>query len=70
MMYRITYNSFNGKFFYEMQKEELQQCMEIIKNQIDAYSPSISGICISDQEAQQELWNAWQNARACLAKLV
>jgi hypothetical protein len=53
-----------------MQKEELQQCMEIIKNQIDAYSPSISGICISDQEAQQELWNAWQNARVCLAKLV
>ena len=70
MMYRITYNSFNCKFFYEMQKEELQQCMEIIKNQIDAYSPSISGICISDQEAQQELWNAWQNARVCLAKLV
>jgi len=69
-MNRITYNSFNGKFFYEMQKEELQQCMEIIKDQIDAYSPSISGICISDQEGQQERWNAWQNANYNLNRLL
>lgn len=70
IMSRITYNSFNGKFFYEMTKPELEYCMEIIMKQIDEYKPSISGICISDQEAQQERWDAWQNARACLARLV
>jgi hypothetical protein len=69
-MNRITYNSFNGKFFYEMTKPELEYCMEVIKAQIDAYRPSISGICISDQEAQQERWNAWQNANYNLNKLL
>lgn len=69
-MNRITRNSFNGKFFYEMQKEELQQCIEIIKAQIDAYRPSISGVCISDQEHQQERWNAYQNASYNLNKLL
>ena len=69
-MNRITYNSFNGKFFYEMTKSELEYCMKIIKDQIDAYSPSISGICISDQEDQQCRWNAWQNANFNLNKLL
>jgi hypothetical protein len=53
-----------------MQKEELLECMQIIKAQIDAYRPSTSGICISDQEHQQERWNAWQNANFNLNKLV
>ena len=70
MMHRITYNSFNGKFFYQMTKPELEYCMEIIMKQIDDYRPSISGICISDQEAQQERWNAWQNANFNLNKLL
>lgn len=70
MMNRITYNSFNGKFFYQMTKPELEYCMEIIMKQIDDYKPSISGICISDQEAQQERWNAWQNANFNLNKLL
>lgn len=69
-MNRITYNSFNGKFFYQMTKPELEYCMEIIMKQIDDYKPSISGICISDQEAQQERWNAWQNANFNLNKLL
>jgi hypothetical protein len=69
-MNRITYNSFNGKFFYQMTKPELEYCMEIIMKQIDDYRPSISGICISDQEAQQERWNAWQNANYNLNKLL
>lgn len=69
-MNRITYNSFNGKFFYEMTKPELEYCMEIIKAQIDAYSASISGICIADQERQQERWNAYQNANYNLNKLL
>lgn len=70
MMNKITYNSFNGKFFYEMTRLELEYCMEIIMKQIDDYRPSISGICISDQEAQQERWNAWQNANFNLNKLL
>ena len=69
-MNRITYNSFNGKFFCEMTKPELEYCMEIIMAQIDAYRPSTSGVCISDQEAQQERWNAWQNANFNLNKLL
>jgi hypothetical protein len=69
-MNKITYNSFNGKFFYEMTRLELEYCMEIIMKQIDDYRPSISGICISDQEAQQERWNAWQNANFNLNKLL
>lgn len=69
-MSRITYNSFNGKFFYQMTKPELEYCMEIIMKQIDDYRPSISGICISDQEAQQERWDAWQNANFNLNKLL
>ena len=44
--------------------------MEIILKQIDEYKPSISGTCISDQEAQQERWNAWQNANFNLNKLL
>lgn len=69
-MNKITYNSFNGKFFYQMSKPELEYCMEIILKQIDEYRPSISGTCISDQEAQQERWNAWQNANFNLNKLL
>ena len=69
-MIRVTYNSFNGKFFYEMTKPELEYCMACIKDMIDAYSASISGICISDQERQQERWNAYQNANYNLNKLL
>lgn len=53
-----------------MSKPELEYCMEIIMQMINAYKPSISGICISDQEAQQERWNAWQNANYNLNKLL
>ena len=69
-MNKITYNSFNGKFFYQMTKPELEYCMDIIKVKIDAYQPSMSGTCISDQEEQQERWNAWQNANFNLNKLL
>ena len=69
-MNRITYNSFNGKFFHEMQNEELLECMQIIKAQIAAYSKSTSGVCISDQEYQNELWRALQNINFNLNKLL
>jgi len=68
-MIRITRNSFNGKFFYEMQKSELEYCIEIIEKQINNYKRSISGICISEQEAQSEYWSALQNANFNLNKL-
>lgn len=69
-MNRITYNSFNGKFFYEMSKPELEYCMEIIMSQINNYRPSISGVCIPEQEQQQIRWNAWKNADYNLNKLL
>lgn len=53
-----------------MTKPELEYCMEIIMKQINDYRPSISGICISDQEAQQERWNALQNANFNLNKFL
>jgi hypothetical protein len=53
-----------------MQKEELQECIIIIMQMINAYKPSISGICISDQEGQQQRWSAWQNANYNLNKLI
>lgn len=68
-MNRITYNSLNGKFFYEMQESELLECMQIIKTQIAAYSKSTSCICISDQERQSELWRALQNINFNLNEL-
>lgn len=67
-MHRITYHSYNGKFYYEMTKPELEECVKIIKAQIDNYYPSISGICISDQERQTELWDAWRNCMHNLNK--
>jgi hypothetical protein len=53
-----------------MTKPELEYCIEIIKAQIDAYQPSISGICISDQEQQKERWEAWKNATYNLNRLL
>jgi hypothetical protein len=53
-----------------MTKSELEYCMKIIKDQIDAYSPSISGICIPDQERHQEHITAWQNCSYNLNKLL
>jgi hypothetical protein len=53
-----------------MQKEELQECLVIIMQMINAYKPSISGVCISDQEHQRERWSAWQNANFNLNKLM
>lgn len=64
----ITYNSMNGKFFYEMQKDELLKAVDVIANQIDSQTKSISGICISDQERLLELWRAYQNCNFNLNK--
>jgi len=64
----ITYNSIDGKFFYEMQKEELLEAIAVIDKQIKSYTKSISGICISDQERQTELMQAHQNCNFNLNK--
>jgi hypothetical protein len=69
-MNRITRNSFNGNFFYQMQKSELEYCIGIIKEKIDSYKRSTSGVCISDQEAQAEYWSALQNANFNLNKFI
>lgn len=68
-MINITRNSFNGKFFHEMTKPELEYCMAVIKDLIDAYTPSRSGVCISDQEQQQERWSAYQSCIFNLTKV-
>jgi hypothetical protein len=64
----ITYNSADNRFFYGMQKEELVAVLQEIKRRTDAYTPSISGICISDQERQTELWQAYANCMFNLNK--
>lgn len=61
-MLDITRYSINGLHFYLMQPEELRSAMQVIRRQIDAYTPSISGICPSDRERYNEWWAAWQNA--------
>jgi hypothetical protein len=64
----ITYNSADNQFFYGMQKEELVAVLQEIKRRTDAYTSSISGICISDQERQTELWQAYANCMFNLNK--
>jgi hypothetical protein len=58
----ITRTGINGLHFYLMQPEELKSAIVVIKQQIANYKPSISGICISDQERQCERWSALRNA--------
>jgi hypothetical protein len=70
MLINITRSSLNGKFFHLMEKEELVQCMDLIMMLIKDYKPSISGICISEQERQQERWSAWQNCNYNLNRLI
>lgn len=36
-----------------------QQCIEVYRR-IERYTPSVSGICISDQEGQTDLHRRWQ----------
>lgn len=62
-MLDITRYGINGLHFYLMQPEELRSAIVVIKQQIDNYKPSISGICISDQERQTERYAALQNAK-------
>ena len=64
----ITYNSADNRFFYSMQKEELLAVIQEIKHRIDYYKPSTSGVCISDQERQTELWQAYANCMFNLNK--
>lgn len=62
-MLDITRTGINGLHFYLMQPQELESAIVVIKRMIDSYVPSISGICISDQERQSERWAALQNAQ-------
>ena len=58
----ITRTGINGKMFYLMQPDELMESIEILKKQIAAYKPSISFICISEQQRHSDNWAALQNA--------
>ena len=58
----ITRYGINGKMFYLMQPNELVESIEILKKQIAAYKPSISGTDIAAQERHSECIAALQNA--------
>ena len=55
-MINCTYNSFNDKLFYMMNKEELVVVARVIKDAIDLYSSS--NVKLVNQE---ENWQAYQN---------
>ena len=55
-MINCTYNSFNDKLFYLMNKEELVVVARVIKDAIDLYSSS--NVKLVNQE---ENWQAYQN---------
>ena len=54
-MIDVTYNSFNGKQFYFMTKEELVVALGVIKDTVDIYAGNIKAI------NEKELWQAYQN---------
>lgn len=60
-MIDITYNSFDGKLFYLMNKEELIKAITVIKDMIDVYSGNTITLSI-----QKEYWSAYQN---CICNL-
>lgn len=63
----ITRSHLNYKLFTQMQINELHEAKALIKKQIDSYVPSISGVCISDQERQREYWDAYKNIQCILS---
>lgn len=66
----IRYNSFNGKFFYEMTQPELEYCMKVISDIIAVYNPNSAATSKLDRERNDELWQAYRNCNFCLNKLL
>ncbi len=61
-MLDITRYGINNLAFYKMQAEELRSAIVVLKKQIENYTPSISGICLADQQRHSDNWAAFQNA--------
>jgi hypothetical protein len=68
MINNITRNSANGKFFYEMQKDELQDVLEVINKLLKSYNANSASTGASERERNQELWQAYQNVNFNLNK--
>lgn len=68
MINNITRNSANGKFFYEMQKAELQDALEAINKLLKSYNANSASTGSSERERNAELWQAYQNVNFNLNK--
>ena len=68
MINNITRNSANGKFFYEMQKDELEAVLESINNLLRLYKSNSASTGAWERERNAELWQAYQNCNFNLNK--
>lgn len=68
MINNITRNSANGKFFYEMQKDELEAVLEAVNKLLKGYNANSASTGALDRERNAELWQAYQNCNFNLNK--
>jgi hypothetical protein len=68
MINNITYNSAEGKFFYQMQKEELEAVLEAINALLKSYNTNSISTGAFERERNAELWQAYQNVNFNLNK--
>lgn len=68
MINNITKNSAGGKFFYEMQKQELEKTLICIKSLLDMYNANSASTGAFERERNAELWQAYQNCNFNLNK--
>lgn len=68
MINNITRNSAGGKFFYEMQKAELEDVLEAINKLLKSYNANSASTGASERERNAELWQAYQNVNFNLNK--
>jgi hypothetical protein len=61
MINNITRNSANGKFFYEMQKEELEEVLKVVNKLLKSYDANSASTGASERQRNAELWQAYQN---------
>ena len=68
MINNITRNSAGGKFFYEMQKDELEAVLEAINKLLKSYNANSASTGAFERERNAELWQAYQNVNFNLNK--
>ncbi len=68
MINNITRNSADGKFFYQMQKDELEAVLEAINKLLKSYNANSASTGASERERNAELWQAYQNVNFNLNK--